>query len=111
MIVVVPREVFPGERRVALVREGVRRLTAIKISALVAGGAGQAAGFSDDEYSRAGGRLESSAQRLFEQSDLLVKIQPPSILEVEQLRRGATLLCLFTHAITPRRHSVLATAG
>ncbi|MGZ8436888.1 MAG: Re/Si-specific NAD(P)(+) transhydrogenase subunit alpha, partial [Candidatus Binatia bacterium] len=95
MIVGVPREVFPGERRVALVPEGVRRLTATKISAWIEGGAGQAAGFSDDEYSRAGARLESSAQRLLEQTDLLVKIRPPTVFEVEQLRRGATLVCLL----------------
>ncbi len=80
---------------------GVRRLTATKISALVEGGAGQAAGFSDDEYSRAGARLESCAQRLLEQTDLLVKIQPASILKVEQLRRGATLVCL----LYPRNHA------
>ncbi|MGZ8444592.1 MAG: NAD(P) transhydrogenase subunit alpha, partial [Candidatus Binatia bacterium] len=101
MIVGVVREVFPGERRVALVPEGVRRLTATKISAWVEGGAGQAAGFSDDEYSRAGARLESSAQRLLEQTDLLVKIRPPSVFEVEQLRRGATLVCL----LYPRNHA------
>ncbi|MGZ8530485.1 MAG: NAD(P) transhydrogenase subunit alpha [Candidatus Binatia bacterium] len=101
MIVGVPREVFPGERRVALVPEGVRRLTATKISAWVEGGAGQAAGFSDDEYSRSGARLESSAQRLLEQTDLLVKIRPPSVFEVEQLRRGATLVCL----LYPRNHA------
>ena len=101
MIVGVPREVFPGERRVALVPEGVRQLTANKLSILVESGAGQAAGFSDDEYSRAGARLESSAQRLLEQTDLLVKIRPPTILEVEQLRRGATLVCL----LYPRNHA------
>ena len=44
MIVGVPREVFPGERRVALVPESLRRLTASKISAWVEAGAGPGRG-------------------------------------------------------------------
>ena len=101
MIVGVPREVFPGERRVALVPDSLRRLITTKITVLVESGAGQAAGFGDDEYSRAGARLESSAERLLEQTDLLVKIHAPSVLEAERLRRGATLLCL----LYPRAHA------
>ena len=81
MIVGVARESFPGERRVALVPEGVRRLIANKIEVAVASGAGQAAWFSDDDYERAGARLEPSPEKLLWQADLVVKISPPTLAE------------------------------
>ena len=100
MIVGVARETFPGERRVGLVPEGVRRLIANKIEVAVASGAGQAAWFSDDDYARAGARLEAAPEKLLEHADLVVKINPPTLLEVEALRRGAALVCL----LYPRAH-------
>lgn len=100
MIVGVARESFPGERRVALVPEGVRRLIANKIDIVVASGAGQAALFSDEDYARAGARLEVAPETLLGQADLVLKIRPPTLLEVEALRRGAVLVCL----LYPRAH-------
>jgi len=91
VIVGVARELLPGERRVS----------ANKLEVAVESGAGQGAGFADADYSRAGAKLETSAERLLERSDLLVKIHPPSAVEVEQLRRGATLVCL----LHPRDHA------
>jgi alanine dehydrogenase len=94
VIVGVARESFPGERRVALVPEGVRRLIANKIEVAVTSGAGQAAWFSDDDYVRAGARLEAAPEKLMEHADLVVKINPPNLLEVEALRQG------FKHFLT-----------
>ena len=100
MIVGVARESFPGERRVALVPEGVRRLIANKIEVAVASGAGQAVWFSDDDYVRAGARLQPYPEKLLAEADLVVKINPPTLLEVEALRQGAALVCL----LYPRAH-------
>ena len=95
MIVGVARETFPGERRVAVVPEGVRRLIANKIEIAVTSGAGQAALFSDDDYARAGARLEPAPEKLLGQADLVVKIHPPTLAEVEAIRQGAALVCLL----------------
>lgn len=100
MIVGVARESFPGERRVALVPEGVRRLIANKIEVAVASGAGQAVWFSDDDYVRAGAQLQPYPEKLLAEADLVVKINPPTLLEVEALRQGAALVCL----LYPRAH-------
>jgi len=100
VIVGVARESFPGERRVALVPEGVRRLIANKIEVAVASGAGQAVWFSDDDYVRAGARLQPYPEKLLAEADLVVKINPPTLLEVEALRQGAALVCL----LYPRAH-------
>jgi len=101
VIVGVAGESFPGERRVALVPEGVRRLVADKIEVAVASGAGLAALFSDDDYARAGARLEPCREKLIAHADLVVKIRPPTLVEVESLRRGALLVCL----LYPRAHA------
>jgi alanine dehydrogenase len=61
---------------VALVPEGVRRLVANKLDLAIATGAGEAAQFSDDDYARAGARLEASPEMLLGQADLVVKIHP-----------------------------------
>ena len=57
MRVGVARETAPGERRVALVPEGVKRLGARGIDVLVERGAGDAAGFADDAYAEGGATL------------------------------------------------------
>lgn len=104
MIVGVPCESFPGERRVALVPESVRRLTGNNLSVLVQSQAGQGAWFADDAYRRAGARIAPSARDLFAQTDLVAKIHAPTVEEVEQLRRSAAIVCL----LYPERHPEVA---
>lgn len=100
MIVGVARESVAGERRVALVPESVRRLVASKLAVAVESGAGQGAWFSDDDYGRAGASVADGAAQLHRQCDILVKIHAPSVGEINQLRRGAALICL----LQPRAH-------
>jgi len=100
MIIAIPAETFPGERRVALVPESVQRLAAKGVSLRAQSGAGQGAWFADDDYRRAGASIETAAALLWGEADVVAKIHPPTIAEVEQLRRGATLICL----LYPHRH-------
>jgi len=95
MIIGIPAESFPGERRVALVPETVQRLAAKNIVVRVASGAGRNAWFADDDYRRAGAAVVSGTASLLGQADLVVKIRAPTPLEVEALRAGATLVCLL----------------
>jgi len=95
MIIGIPAESFPGERRVALVPETVQRLAAKNIAVRVESGAGRNAWFADDDYRRAGAAIVPGAAALLGQADLVVKIRAPTPLEVESLRAGATLVCLL----------------
>jgi NAD(P) transhydrogenase subunit alpha len=104
MIIAIPAEVFPGERRVALVPESAQRLLAKGVTLRIQSGAGQGAWFADDDYRRVGAGIESAAGPLLAQADVVVKIHAPTIAEVEQLRRGATLVCL----LYPQRHPEVA---
>src|SRR5258708_28072742 len=89
MIVGVPKESTPGERRVALVPELVARLTKAGLGVIVESGAGAAAGFLDSSYIDVGARVESE---VFDRADILLKVQPPTIVEVEKMKADAILI-------------------
>jgi len=89
MIVGVPTEKFPGERRVALVPELVPKLTKAGLEVLVQSGAGAAAGFSDRSYLERGARLEPE---IFQRADILLKVQPPTADEIGRMKEGSTLI-------------------
>ena len=92
MIVGVPRETAPGERRVALVPELVPKLTKEGLDVLVEAGAGEGAGFPDASYVDKGARLGSA---VLESADVVLKVQPPATEEVERLQEGSTLVGLL----------------
>jgi NAD(P) transhydrogenase subunit alpha len=92
MIVGAPRETAPGERRVALVPDLVPKLRAAGVEVVVQEGAGAAAGHADSAYRDKGARL---APEVLDQSDVLLKVQPPSAAEIGALKEGATLIGLL----------------
>src|SRR5712692_2549827 len=89
MIVSVPKESAPDERRVALVPELVPKLTKAGLEVVVQSGAGAAAGFLDPSYTGVGARIEPE---VFNKADVLLKVQPPTAVEIEQMKVGATLI-------------------
>jgi NAD(P) transhydrogenase subunit alpha len=86
--VAVPKEVTPGERRVAVVPASVAKLLALGVDVVVEAGAGAASHFADADYASAGARLVGSAEELFRHSDVIVKVQPPRSAEIELMRAG-----------------------
>jgi len=89
MIVGVPKETVPGERRVALVPELVPKLTKASLDVVVQSGAGVAAGFVDPAYAERGARLEPE---VFDKADVLLKVQPPTIEEIGRMKEGSVLI-------------------
>ena len=92
MIVGIPRETLPGERRVALVPDLAAKLTKAGVEVVLQSGAGEAAGLVDAAYQEMGARL---APRVFDDADVLLKVQPPSVEEIAQIKNGATLIGLL----------------
>jgi NAD(P) transhydrogenase subunit alpha len=86
----VPKETAPGERRVALDPSVVAKLTKMGIEVLVQKGAGESAHFPDAAYGDA--RLVDDAAA---EADILVKVAPPSVDEVNRMKEGATLVGFF----------------
>ncbi len=113
MIVAVPRETWPGERRVALVPDAVKSLAAAGLEVAVEAGAGGAAGFEDAAYTAAGANVAADPGALLARADLVLKVQPPRPLEgggheVDRLREGATLVGLLRPLDLPELARLLA---
>src|SRR5260370_12255968 len=89
MIVGVPRETTPGERRVALVPVLVPLVKKAGMEVLVQADAGVAAGFVNSAFEEKGARLAST---VFTDADIVLKVQPPTQEEIGQLNEGACLL-------------------
>ncbi len=75
MKVGVPRETFPGERRVALVPANVPLLTKAGLQVVVEAGAGASAGFNDQDYVSKGGQILPDRGELFQAADVLVQVR------------------------------------
>jgi NAD(P) transhydrogenase subunit alpha len=91
MRVAVPREMAPGERRVALVPESVQRLTGDGFEVAVERGAGTAAGFDDGAYEGAGAILVEPGLAV-DATGAVVRVAPPSAEEVDRLAAGTILI-------------------
>ena len=111
MLVAVPRESAPGERRVALVPDAVRALARGGLEIALETDAGAAAGYDDPSYEAAGARLESSAAQLLAKADCVLKVQEPSDAEIASLRRGALLIGFLRPLDQPALAARLAAAG
>ncbi len=106
----VPRETFPGEKRVATVPEVVAKLVKLGFSVAVESGAGDAASFSDDAYRAEGATIAANAAELWGTSDIVFKVRPPSTEEVALVRPGMTLIGFIWPAQHPDLMAQLAAA-
>lgn len=92
MIISVPKETAPGERRVALIPESCKRLIQAGYAVTVEAGAGAAAYFPDSAYQSVGATVERDAASALGQADLVVRVNAPPVNEVDRLRSGALLV-------------------
>jgi NAD(P) transhydrogenase subunit alpha len=92
MMVGVPRETAQGERRVALVPELVGKLKKAGLEVLLQPGAGEQAGYPDALFQEQGVRFEAD---VFSTSDILLKVQPPTLAEIARMKEGTLLISLL----------------
>ncbi|MDG2332939.1 MAG: Re/Si-specific NAD(P)(+) transhydrogenase subunit alpha [Myxococcota bacterium] len=95
VIIGVPKEIAPGERRVALVPDSVKQLVGLGPEVVVESGAGVEAGFEDTAYAEAGARIVEGAGEALA-ADLVLKVQMPGATaaghEVDALQEGGALI-------------------
>jgi len=112
----VPREIFPGEKRVATVPEVVEKLIKLGFKVAVESGAGDLANFSDETYRAAGAEIIEGAAALWAASDIVFKVRGPTAEEVALMHEGQTLISFIWPAqnpelmqqLTARKATVLA---
>jgi NAD(P) transhydrogenase subunit alpha len=108
LMIGVPREVFPDEKRVATVPDVVEKLIKLGFSVAVESGAGDAANFGDDVYRAAGAQIIEGAANLWAASDIVFKVRGPSAEEVGLIRPGSTLVSFIWPAQNPELMQQLA---
>jgi len=74
LIIGVPKEIYPGERRVALVPAVLPTLTKAGFEVHVQAGAGIEAGYPDSQYSDKGAKIVADRQALFSAADIIVQV-------------------------------------
>jgi H+-translocating NAD(P) transhydrogenase subunit alpha len=95
MRLAVPRESAGGERRLALVPESVKKLVKAGVSVRVEAGAGAGAFVTDAELQAAGAEVVANPALLFE-VELILRVQPPPMADVDRMRPGTMLLTTLT---------------
>jgi alanine dehydrogenase len=91
MLVGVPKEIKDSEYRVGLVPSTVRELTLKGHRVLIEKGAGLGAGLADDAYVAAGAEIAATADRVFAEAELIVKVKEPLAAERKKLKPGQVL--------------------
>jgi alanine dehydrogenase len=90
-VVGIPKEIKDMEGRVSMQPDGVAELVHNGHEVLVQAGAGKGAGFTDEEYEEAGGRVVDGPDEVFASSDLIVKVKEPVPEEYDSFREGQQL--------------------
>jgi NAD(P) transhydrogenase subunit alpha len=111
MQIAVLRETQPGEARVALVPESVRKLVSLKAEVAIESGAGAGAGYSDDEYREAGAEISEDAAALLSSCDVVAAVNRPAEPELRQMKRGAVLVGFLRPLDEPRELEPFAAHG
>ena len=75
MLVAVPKETYPGERRVCLIPADLPKLAKSGVEVLLEKGAGDDAGYPDDQYVAKGAKIASSRAQLWEQAEAICTVR------------------------------------
>ncbi len=98
MIVGVPRETFPGERRVALVPGAIAPVLKAGAEVVLEAGAGESAGFPDEEYAAKGVRAGATREELFQAADVVLQVRclganpEAGRADLERMRPGQVII-------------------
>ncbi|NUQ77873.1 MAG: hypothetical protein HUU21_30420, partial [Polyangiaceae bacterium] len=99
MRVAIPSETALGERRIALVPDGVRRLVKAGHQVLVEQGAGEPASARDADFVAAGAEILNDAAEVFGRAEIVAKVRAPTLDEVALMTSGAALVALLQPAV------------
>jgi NAD(P) transhydrogenase subunit alpha len=106
-LVGVVAESVAGETRVAATPETVGKLIGLGYEVVVESGAGEKASFTDEAFVEAGATIRGTAETWA--SDVVLKVNAPSVAEIGLLADGATLVSLISPALNPELVEQLST--
>ena len=107
----VPREIKAQEFRVGMTPAGARELVGAGHNVLIESGAGDAIGLTDALYRAAGASVVETAEQVFAESDMIVKVKEPQPHECRQLRPEQLLFTYLHLAADPMQAELLINSG
>src|SRR5689334_16708012 len=110
-VVGVPNEIKTHEYRVAITPVGVKELTRIGHRVLIQAGAGQGSGISDERYEQHGARIVPSAEAVWADADLIVKVKEPLPVEWPLMRQGQIVFTYFHFAADEKLTRAVLASG
>ena len=111
MLVGVPKEIKNHEYRVGLTPAAVKEFVAHGHQVMVETNAGTAIGFTDELYQNAGAMIVDTAEQIFAEAEMIVKVKEPQPSECKQLRKGQTLYTYLHLAPDPVQTELLIASG
>lgn len=117
MIIGIPKESYPGERRVALIPQAIPPLTKAGLQVMIEAGAGEAAGFPDEGYREKGAKIAADRRELFRSSDVLLQVRglgtnpEAGRADLELFRRDQVVIGLMDPLAAPKAARELADRG
>src|SRR4051812_8725094 len=94
----VPKEIKTNENRVALVPAGAESLIGAGHSVLMETGAGLGSGFSDDAYTSVGAKIAPTPEKVWQDSDMIMKVKEPIAIEWPRMRKSQLIFTYFHFA-------------
>ena len=92
------KEIKTKENRVAMTPAGIEQMIEHGHTVGVETTAGEGSGFSDRQYEKAGAKIVGTAQKIYEQSDMVIKVKEPLPVEYPLIRSGQILFTYFHFA-------------
>ena len=97
----IPKETSMQEKRVALVPDAVALLVNNGHEVLIETGVGKGSNFEDRDYSEAGAQIAQSTEEVYK-ADVILKVEPPSLEEINMMQQGQTLVSALQLSIQPK---------
>jgi len=111
MRVGIPTEVKNNEFRVAITPSGVAELTRRGHEVLIQAGAGEGSAIADNDFKAVGAQVVSSAEDVWSDAGLRLKVKEPLPVEYSRMRRGQTLFTYLHLAASPKCTEALLASG
>ena len=111
MIVGVPKEIKTNENRIAIIPAGVELMKRHRHTVLVEKNAGVGSGFSDQDFIDAGATTIATADEVYKQSNMIIKVKEPQPQECSMLREDQILFTYLHLVADPEQAKSLLDSG
>ncbi|MDH6193424.1 alanine dehydrogenase [Mycobacterium frederiksbergense] len=111
MLVGIPTEIKNNEYRVAITPAGVAELTRRGHEVIIQAGAGEGSAITDNDFKAAGAQIVASADQVWADAELLLKVKEPIAAEYSRMRKGQTLFTYLHLAASKECTDALLASG